>query len=79
MAIWRLKAQVVNPLHAEYRLRQREEAAAAKAENRPRRNVPFPPIPQYDPATDQIQYPGSWSNTTIRKIKYGEQVNAQTK
>jgi hypothetical protein len=77
MEIWRLKAQVVNPLHAEFRLRQREEATAVEAENRPRRNVPFPPVPQYDPKTDQIQYPGSWSNQTIRKIKYGEEVNTQ--
>ena len=73
LEIWRLKSQIVNPLHAEFRLRQREEVAAAESENRKRREVAFPPVPQYDPETDTIQYPGDWSNTTIRKIKYGDE------
>jgi len=66
--IWRLKAQIVNPLHFEWRLRQRKERQLAEQENRKRKEVQFPKSPVWNKDTDLIEYEG-YSNETIKKIK----------
>ena len=69
LAIWRLKSQVVNPLHYEYRVRMRKEAGAAQAENRKRKEVKFPKPPTFDQKSGNIEYPGDYDPSTIRKLK----------
>ncbi len=69
MEIWRLKSQVINPLHAENRLRLRKEASAAQAENRKRKEVKFPKPPTFDHRSGNIEYPGDYDPSTIRKLK----------
>ena len=73
MEIWRLKSEVLNPLDAEHRLRQREEVKAALAENRKRNHVAYPSVPVYIKEKDQIQYPGNYHNETIKKLKQSEE------
>ncbi len=67
--VWKMKSQVINPMQAEFRLRKREEEAAALAENRPRNNVLFPATPMYDKEHDNIEYPADYHLETLRKIK----------
>jgi len=69
MEIWRVKSQVVNPLHFEFRVRQRKETQAALDENRPRRNTLFPQPPTFDQKSGNIEYPGDYDPSTIRKLK----------
>ena len=68
LPLWKFKSQVANPMFWEFSHRQKEEARAAEIDNRKRRNVPFPPVPIYDPATNTISYP-AYSPKTLSKIK----------
>ncbi len=67
--VWKLKSQIVNPMHAEFRLRQWKETQAALDENRKRREVRFPKPPTFDHRSGNIEYPGSYDPSTIRKLK----------
>jgi len=69
MEIWRLKSEVLNPLDVEHRIRQKQEVKAALAENRPKKPVPYPPVPTYSQVSDQIEYPGCYDPSIIRKLK----------
>jgi len=66
--VWRFKAQVVNPMHYENRLRGRKETKEALEKNRSKKSIPFPKPPTFDPVSGNIEYQG-YSNETIRKIK----------
>jgi len=67
LPVWKFKSQIVNPMHAEYRLRKREELKAAERESRNRREVKFPQPPVLN-KNGLIEYPG-YHNDTIKKLK----------
>jgi hypothetical protein len=68
MPVWKWKAEVVNPMFAEFRLRCRNEDKAALLENRPKKAIAFPPAPIFDKKSGNIEY-YQYSSKTLSKLK----------
>ena len=73
MPIWRLKAQVLNPISQEFVLRHKKEEKAAVAESRPKNTVKYPVTPTWNKDNDLIEYPADYDPSIIRKLKHSEE------